>query len=399
VRNPQPKLKDEILGHKLLKWWTRQYLRRQVRKRPPLPLEGFDPEKVKRVLLINSTALGDLLFSTPAIRALKETFPDWRLDLLVNPNYAALVQLNPHLESIIPFPGRSWRLWPLMRELKRGQYDLVIILHGNDPEATLLAWATGSPYIIGSGGSPLNFAYSEKVERQDPFEHAIERRLNFVRPLGADTTDKRMQLFLPSRELIRTEVLLLRHFGGSLPLLVGFHPTGSGRYKWWPLEYYEELGNRLHETYGAAILIISGRRDRQEAEALAARLTGPTLVTGGRPLLEVAAFLHHCRLFVGNDSGPLHMALALGVPSIALLGADHPRRIGPQLVDWGTYLYRKGEVCSQEHCLNHKCSDNLCLQAIKVPEVVALIHNWWEPRFIRSCDCTKKNKPGGNRLA
>jgi len=370
-------------------WWTRQYLRRQVRIRPPLPLEGLDLQGVQRVLLINSTALGDILFSTPAIRALKETFPDWRLDLLVNPHFASLVQYNPHLESIIPFPGRSWRLFPLMRDLRRRQYDLVIILHGNDPEATLLAWATGSRYVIGSGGSPLNFAYTAKVDRHDLFEHAIERRLNFVRPLGADTDDKRMQLFLSSRELITAEVLLIRHFGSRLPLLVAFHPTGSGRYKWWPLDSYAELGNRLHETYDAAILIISSHQDRKEAETLAARLAGPTLVTAGRPLPEVAAILNHCRLFVGNDSGPLHMALALGVPSIALLGADHPRRIGPQTVDWGTYLYRKEEVCSQERCLNRKCPDNLCLQAIKVSEVAAHIRNWWEPLLSIAGDRSK----------
>jgi ADP-heptose:LPS heptosyltransferase len=269
----------------------------------------------------------------------------------------------------------------LIRELKRRQYDLVIILHGNDPEATLLAWATGSPFIIGSAGSPLSFAYSEKIERRDPYEHAIERRLNFVRPLGVNTADKRMQLVLPSRELIRAEVLTIRHFGGSPSLLVAFHPFGSGRYKRWPLESFEALGNFLHEAYEAAILIVSGPGDRQEAEALAAKLAGPTLVTGARPLLEVAAFLKPCRLFVGNDSGPLHLALALGVPSIALLGADHPRRIGPHEVDWGTYLYRKDEVCSLEHCLNHKCPDNLCLQAVKAAEVIDLIRNWWEPRF------------------
>ena len=176
-----------------------------------------------------------------------------------------------------------------------------------------------------------------------------------------------------------------------MPRLVGFHPTGSGSYKWWPLDYYAELGNRLHETYGAAILIVSGHQDRKEAESLAARLEGPHLVTAGRPLPEVAAFLKHCRLFVGNDSGPLHVALALGVPSIALLGADHPKRIGPQMVDWGTYLYRKEEVCSQEHCLNQACPDNLCLQAIKVPEVMALIRDWWEPR-LRAENAGEKEK-------
>jgi ADP-heptose:LPS heptosyltransferase len=371
------------MSHKLLMRWAREYLRRQVQTRPPRPLAGFDTRGTRRVLLINSTALGDLLFSAPAIRALKETFPDWRLDLLVNPAYASLVAHNPYLDRLIPFPGRSWRLWGLRRELQRGHYDLVIILHGNDPEATLLAWAAGSPYIIGSGRSPLSFAYSARVEKTDPWEHAIERRLNFVRLLGADTADKSMQLFLGPGETRRAEALLARHFGGSPALLVAFHPTGSGRYKWWPAESFAALGNYLHETYGAAFLIISGRRDRQEAEALAARLRGPSLVTGGRlPLPTVAALLSRCRLLVGNDSGPLHMALALEVPSIDLLGADHPRRVGPYQVDWGKFLYRKEEVCSQEHCLKHQCRDNRCLQTIRVADVVDLIRNWWEPRYL-----------------
>jgi len=362
--------------------WARGYLRRQVRKRPPLPLDAFDPRQVQRVLLINSTALGDLLFSTPAIRALKETYPEWRLDLLVNPSYASLAAHNPFLERLLPFPGRNWRLWGLMRELQHGRYDLVLILHGNDPEATLLARATGSPYILGSGGSPLSFAYSARVERKDPWEHAIERRLNFVRLLGADTQDKRMQLFLDPEEARQAVALLSGHFGGTPPLLVAFHPTGSGPYKWWPRESFAALGDYLHETYGASFLIISGRRDRPEAAALAARLRGPSLVTGGRlPLATVAALFSHCRLLVANDSGPLHLALALGVPSIALLGADHPRRVGPYQVDWGTFLYRKEEVCSQEHCLNRGCPENRCLRAIGVADVVDLIRNWWEPRY------------------
>ena len=220
---------------------------------------------------------------------------------------------------------------------------------------------------------PSSLAYSARVESKDPYEHAIERRLNFVRLLGADTPDKRMQLILPPGEPDRAEAILTRHFGGQPPLLVAFHPTGSGRYKWWPGESLVTLGNYIYENYGASFLIISGRGDRQEAEALAGRMAGPTLVTGGRfPLLAVAGLLSHCRLFVGNDSGPLHMALALGVPTIALLGADHPRRIGPYQVDWGAFLRKKEEVCAVEPCLFRKCPRNVCLEAITVDQVTEI---------------------------
>ena len=164
---------------------------------------------------------------------------------------------------------------------------------------------------------------------------------------------------------------------------MAFHPTGSDPYKWWPAASFVELGNFLYERYQAPLLIISGKSDRPQAEAIAARLAGPSLVTGGRfPLLTVAALLSRCRLLVANDSGPLHLGLALKVPTIALLGADDPRRVGPYGVDWGVALHKRQEVCGREPCLLKKCPRNLCLEAISVAEVTDLIKAWWKPRWL-----------------
>ena len=133
--------------------------------------------------------------------------------------------------------------------------------------------------------------------------------------------------------------------------------------------------------YGAAFLIISGRQDRQEAEALAGRMAGPTLVTGGPFPCSSGGLLSHCRLFVGNDSGPLHMALALGVPSIALLGADHPRRIGPYQVDWGAFLRKKEEVCAGGPVpLPEMSPERLSAGHYRGPSD-GNYKDWWEPEF------------------
>jgi heptosyltransferase-2 len=192
-----------------------------------------------------------------------------------------------------------------------------------------------------------------------------------------------MDLFLPPEELDRAAAILAEHFGRMLPLLMALHPTGSDPYKWWPAASFVELGNFLFEKYQASLLIISGAGDRPRAEAIAAKLSGPTLVTGGRfPLLTVAALLTHCRLLVANDSGPLHLGLALKVPTIGLLGADDPRRVGPYGVDWGVALHKRKEVCAEEPCRLKKCPKNLCMEAIKVAEVVKLIKEWWEVRYL-----------------
>jgi ADP-heptose:LPS heptosyltransferase len=368
--------------HKVLMKLARLYLARRVRRRPPRSLAEMDLGQVRRVLLISNTALGDTLFSTPAIRALKERFPAWELEVLAHRVFGTLLAHNPHVSRIFTYPGRSRRLFTLARTLRYRAYDLVIILHGNDPEATLLAYWTESQYIIGSANSPLSFVYSATVAPTGPDEHAIERRLDYVRLLSADTEDKRMDLFLPPDELERAEAILTENFGQVPPRLMAFHPTGSDPYKWWPAASFVELGNFLYASYQAPLLIISGASDRPQAEAIAAQITGPTLVTGGRfPLLTVAALLSRCRLLVANDSGPLHMGLALGVPTLALLGADDPRRVGPYQVEWGVALHKRSEVCTQEPCLLKKCPRNFCMEAITVAEVMDLIKTWWEPRY------------------
>jgi ADP-heptose:LPS heptosyltransferase len=347
-------------------------------------LSDLDLGQVRRALIISNTALGDTLFSTPAIRALKERFPSWELEVLAHRVFGALLTHNPYVAKIWSYPGRNRRLLALARDLRLRAFDLVIILHGNDPEATLLAHLTGSPFIIGSAGSPLALAYAASVAPTGPYEHAIERRLNYVRLLSADTANKRMDLFLSPAERDVAAAILAEKFGQVPPLLLAFHPTGSDPYKWWPQTSFIQLGNFLFELYHAPLLIISGKGDRQQAEAIAAQLAGPSLVTGGRfHLLTVAALLAHCRLLVANDSGPLHLGLALGVPTIGLLGADDPRRVGPYQVEWGVALHKREEVCTQEPCLLKKCQKNICLEAIAVADVVEMVKAWWEPRYQR----------------
>ena len=374
------------MWHKLLLSLSSQYLRRRVRRRPPRPLTELDPAKVRRVLVISATALGDTLFSTPAIRALKERFPAWELEVLGHRVFGAVLVHNPKIARLFAYPGRNRRLLRLIRELKARRYDLVIILHGNDPEATMVAYLTGSPFIIGSAASPLSLVYSARVSPPvDPLTHAIERRLDYMRLLGADAQDKRMDLCLTPAELQEAEEILARHFGARPPLLLALHPTGSDPYKWWPAASFSELGNYLYKHYQAPLLIISGTKDRGAAEAIASEIEGPSLVTGGRySLRTVAALLSHCRLLVANDSGPLHLGLALGVPTIALIGADHPGRIGPYGVEWGAALHQREEVCDLEPCLLKKCPEHRCLTAIQVSEVIELIKEWWEPRFLSS---------------
>jgi len=350
------------------------YLKRQARKKGIRPFEPAFMEKVKRILLMTTTAIGDTLFSTPAVRAVKECFPDKEVHVLCHGRTQLLLKENPYIDQLLLYHGKRKGVKPLIKNLRSRKYDLVVILHSNDPEAVPLAWATGAPHIIGPGTSKFAYMFSRSLFCHEENRHAIERRLDLVRVIGADTEDKSMNLFLPDHWQEKSQRILDKKWTDPMGPLIGIHPTGSGAYKWWPAEYFSALLRELSKTCQARFLILSTPKEAAAARAIAGNLEKETLVIQGEyDLLESAALMKQCALMIANDSGPLHMSLALGIPTLALIGADSPLRIGPYQVPNSNYLYRKEEVCPEERCLNQKCRDNRCLQAITPEEVLKVI--------------------------
>jgi ADP-heptose:LPS heptosyltransferase len=360
--------------HRLRDQLLQLLMRRWARKRPSRPFDLSAMEGVKRILLMTTTAIGDTLFSTPAIRAVKETYPEKEVHVLCHRRHALLLQENPWIDRLFFYRGKSKGLRSLVRSLREQRYDLVIILHSNDPEAVPLAWATRAPYLIGSETGRFAAFLSRGVVCREENRHAIECRLDLVRAAGADTADRRMDFFLPADWEPQSRRVLDDFFGGKVQPLIGLHPTGSGKYKWWPAEYFVDLGNRLFDRYGCRFILFSSRAEAPAAQAIASRLKAPVLATEGRfDLALTGGLIRSCRLFIANDSGPLHMALALRVPTLALIGADSPRRIGPYQTEKTVTLYRKEEVCDRPRCLNEKCGDNRCLQRIRPEEAFQVI--------------------------
>jgi lipopolysaccharide heptosyltransferase II len=357
-------------------------MQERARHRILRPFDLSALEGIKRILLMTTTAIGDTLFSTPAIRAVKETYPDKEVHVLGHVRNQLLLQENPYIDRLLLYHGKRKRIATLFRQLKEQRYDLVIILHSNDPEALPLAWATRAPFIIGPGTSRFAEFLSNRVYCQDDNRHAIERRLDFVRVIGADTVNTKMDLFLPATWEERADHILKAKWSDRIQPLIGLHPTGSGAYKWWPAKNFSSLAQELVNRYQARFIIFSSSKEAAVSRSISEKLgNGVLLAQGEYDLLEAAALMKKCRLFIANDSGPLHMALALGVPTLALIGADSPLRIGPYQVSNSVSLYKKEEVCQEPHCLNQGCRDNQCMKAISPEEVLTVIENKFKKEF------------------
>jgi ADP-heptose:LPS heptosyltransferase len=366
------------MGSFFLETGLHLFLRHQAGKRGVRPFYPSAMAGIRRILLMTTTAIGDTMLSTPAIRAVKETYPDKEVHVLVHIRNHLLLKENPYISRCLFYQGKRQGIGTLVRQLRSPGYDLVVILHSNDPEAVPLAWATGAPYIVGPGTSRFAYLLSQSVVCREETRHAIERRLDFVRVIGADTPNKTMDLFLPSSWQERSRMILEKKWETLDRPLIGIHATGSGSYKWWPGAYFAAVLRELSERYRARFILFGSRREATASRAIAENLEEDTLLIQGEcDLLETASLMKQCALMIANDSGPLHMALALGVPTVALIGADSPLRIGPYQVPKSAYLYRKEEVCREVRCLNEKCRDNRCLKVIRPEEVLQVI----EERF------------------
>ena len=162
-------------------------------------LKYFDPDKVKSILVVSSTAIGDTLLSTPAIRAIRERYPDTKIVAHFNIKNMELFENNPHIDGIIPYYGGYKRFFKTVREFRRNRFDVAFILHGNEPQATPMAYLSGADFIVKlPNTSKYGFLLSNTTSHlqlpTSEFVHGIEQRLKVAALIGCSNKDKRMVL-------------------------------------------------------------------------------------------------------------------------------------------------------------------------------------------------------------
>lgn len=312
-------------------------------RRPAASLGPFEP---RRILVIKLCCLGDILFATPVVRALKNRWPRAHLAYMVGAYCRDLVAADPRVDEIIEFnaydPGPAWvklgRAWPVIRHLRKERFDLAVVLH-RSPLSGLMAAAGGIPVRLGFDWEGEGFSLTHPVPFR-PDAHEIDRNLDCLKPLGLDTADTRTEL-TPSPAAEAAAEALLQALGaeaGGRPLIAvfpagGVNPGTVMVTKRWPVAGYREVCAQLARRFGARLLLVGNRDDAAVGDELAAGWAEaqPLIRAEGRtPLLVLGAMLRRCSLFIGGDSGPLHMAAAVGTPTVSLFGPTDPRLLAPR---------------------------------------------------------------------
>jgi lipopolysaccharide heptosyltransferase I len=296
-----------------------------------IALTGHSP----RILMVRLSAIGDVIHGLPVLCALREAFPTAFIGWVVEGTAGDLLEGHPALDALVRVP-RRWlksprEVWRLRQRLRELRFDIAVDLQCLTKSA-VAAWLSGAPRRIGKAGADgrefSKLFHNELVAAGG--RHVIDHYLELLRPLGIATPS--IKFDLPSRDLQDRLVReYLRTSGLEGSRFAVLNPGAGWPSKIWPAERYGELAHHLLASHGVPSVAVWGNREELplaeiivDASRGAARLAPPTSVT------ELAALCRRASLFVGSDTGPMHLAVAVGTPTISLHG--------PSRADWcGAY--------------------------------------------------------------
>ena len=323
---------------------------------------------MERILLIRFGSLGDVVLTTPAIRALREAFPDAYIAMLVGDRSADIVSASPHLDDVIVFRrevkvfSETRRAAAMLRE--RG-FNISIDMQRKF-RSSLLAYLSGAKLRIGYH-QPGGFLCSVKVPGTAG-KHSIDRNLDLLKPLGIAAADPEPEMFLSDEDREYADCVFQSHELTSDSLTMGLFPGAGWRSKRWPAERFAAIGDLAAREYEARVVVFGGPGEADIVDDVARSMkTSPVLMKDRVTLRQLGAMIEKCSLFLSNDTGPMHISVAVKTPTIGLFGPGN--HIGFQPIGEKHTLIRRDMPCSPCKRFTGKCKDNICMKAITVDEV------------------------------
>jgi lipopolysaccharide heptosyltransferase I len=333
------------------------------------PLDKIDAE---RICLIKPSALGDVVQALPVLSALRSRFPDATIAWVVNRSYAELLAGHPHLNEVIPFDRgreRPWSpaAWRSMRDLcdslRDRRFDLVCDLQGLF-RSGLMTWGTRARRRVGLGDARegARLVYSDVVAIPQENMSAVDRYWLVAEALGAGAAAKQFVLPLDAADRDWAD----RQLRGLTGLRVAIHAGARWMTKRWPAEYFVEIARRLDREFAASLVLVGGPEETDAGNRIAAAVPGRSAnLVGKTSLKQLAAVLGRVHLVFTNDSGPMHLAAALGTPVAAIFTCTSPQRARPYGSGhltlatnvWCAASYLK--KCSRMECMTEMTPDRV----------------------------------------
>jgi ADP-heptose:LPS heptosyltransferase len=302
---------------------------------------SFDPQNI---LVIDFGQLGDVVLSLPALRSIRERFPRARITVAVGKPGAPIVDLSAYADATIVVDRVAlrdgskalsvFRIARLVKQVRRERFDFVIDLHSLS-ETNLLGFLSGAPrrlYARRPGRSLdllANFRPRPPVEDNRPTKHAIDRYLDVLIPLGIKDAPRIPRLPTRVEDDAAIEQMLKKEKADTNARLVGLFPGAGHPGRRWPLERFAELAERLVRNDDVRIVLFAGPEEREMVKEMRALFPRSTIIFDRLTIPQLASAVARLSVFISNDTGPMHVATAVGTSVVALLDRPTPNSFVP----------------------------------------------------------------------
>ncbi len=300
----------------------------------------------KNILIVRTDRIGDVVLTTPAIKALRQAYPSAKISILVAPLTKELVVGNPYINEVflddrLGIHRGIFGFWRLAAHLRKKKFDLAIVYH-TKKRANFLAWAAGVPQRVGYKNKKFGFLLTDPIldERHLGRQHEAQYCLDVLRHLnvpghgifGKSLPDLAEDLCVPvsAETWVWIEEFCRKNHISTKERLVAIHPGASDPAKRWPERQFAELIDTLAARYPVKIILVGSSQITDVAQVIMNLTRVPVLdMTGKTSVGELAGLMKRCNLLVSNDSGPVHIATGVGTPCVSIFTRNHPG-INPQ---------------------------------------------------------------------
>jgi len=342
--------------------------------------DGFKQQSMN-ILIVKLSAIGDVIHTLPSLATLRELYPRAHISWVVEEAAADLIRNHPCLNEVLVSGRKRWsrnlrsghfrqtlsEISTFIKMLRQRHYDLVIDFHGLFKSSMIVLLSGGKRKLGYDSWQELSGLFLTEKIPEDMNKHAVDRYLDFSRYLGAKTG--RIQFVLPADPGAEEKARVLMHNHNlEDKKFIAFNPVALWPTKLWNNQKFAHLGDLINNELQMKVVFTGSEKEPIEKITSSMKTDGVNM-GGETSLLDLACLYKKARMVISTDSGPMHLAAAVGTPVIALFGPTDPARTGPYGA--GHTIIRAGVDCSP--CLLKKCSTKKCMEDISPEQVFAVV--------------------------
>jgi heptosyltransferase-3 len=329
------------------------------------------PLNVKKILLVRTDRIGDVVLSLPMLPVLKKHFPAAAITMMVRKYTRELVEHHSCVDDILQWEANGERsLFEYVNIIRAEKFDIAILPYPRFKLALIISLA-GVPIRVGTGYRWYSFLFNRKrfEHRKDAQRHEVEYNLNLLRSIGIEeNVEPQFELNIPD-EIQRSVDTVLHH--DHVEQFAVLHVGSGGSARDWSLENFASLGEHLQQELHLGVVFTGAENEKSLVnEVIGQMKTSVTDYTGRFSLKELGALLRRASVFISNSTGPLHIASAVGTPVVGF----YPPIVQCSPVRWGPYTVKKKVFTAESNqcplCKGGPCQSNVCMNQISVHQVI-----------------------------